>query len=113
MNNTASLLTHHIGDHMGGRKFLPLLLLMILLALATSPLLAQDALTQTEQAVDADGTIVTVSFPAGWKASADKQGILLGSSADALDELNKTGLVTKAGEIGMIVSLPNFMDNLS
>ena len=98
---------------MTSRRLLPVFLLMILLALATNPLLAQSALTQSEHTVDANGLTLSVSFPDGWKASADSHGILLATSASALDELNKTGLVTKAGEIGMIVSLPNFMDALS
>jgi hypothetical protein len=96
-----------------GRRFLLLFLLTALLALVTSPLLAQGTtLSQTSQAMDA-GLILSVSYPAGWVASSSAQGILIGSSQSALDELNKTGLVSKAGDVGVIVSLPNFLDNLS
>jgi len=99
---------------MAGRRVFPLAVLIILLALATSPLLAQGAspLTQTAHTADASGLTLTVSFPADWVALPSEQGILIASSQSALDELNKTGLVSKKGDVGLIVSLPSFLDNL-
>jgi hypothetical protein len=98
---------------MKSQRGFALVLLALLFALAASPLLAQPTLSQTKQQTTPDGFTLSVSYPDGWEASTSEQGMLIASSASALDDLNKNGVVTKPGDVGVIVSLPSFLDNLN